>query len=205
MLDFFLDELVELLESLSSNEDAAIDEKRGRTIGANGIGNFRIRLDLLLERRVVHVLFELGHIEPDFFGVLIEVFARQGRIVFEALIVHRPAFLLAIGGLYGHGGTHRFIMERQRLMFEYDRDVVPVLLFNLFESRTDPLAERSLEVAKFDDGNFGVLRPLAHIEFGQLDVLRAFGSLGRRLRLLVATLLVVDCGQKFVERFTLLG
>src|SRR4051812_48942471 len=88
-------------------------------------------------------------------------------------------------------------------MFEHDGDIVPVLLFNLLESRTDPLAERSLEVAKFDDRDLGFLWTLAHVEIRQRDVLRPFGRLGGSLRLLVASLLVVNGGQDIVERFAL--
>jgi hypothetical protein len=60
--------------------------------------------------------------------------------------VHLPELALGIGRHRRLGSLHGVLMERQRLVTEPDANILTVLVFDFLESRTDPRAERSLEI-----------------------------------------------------------
>ena len=82
--------------------------------------------------------------------MLLEVAGAQPLLIGEQPIVVRPEFPLLVGALAGLGRILGVLVVRQRVFAVDEMNPIAVGGENLFEGRTDPLAERSLKVGKLD-------------------------------------------------------
>jgi len=98
----------------------------------------------------VDARIEARGVEAERGGVLFQVGYAQPLLIGEEPIVVRPELSLLVGALAGLGRVLGVLMIRQRVFAIDEMYPIAVGGEDLFEGRTDPLAERSLKVGKLD-------------------------------------------------------
>ena len=145
-----VDDLLERFEGLSAADHAAVDEEGRRAVDAGVVAH----RDVLFDHRGILVRVETGieprGVEADLDRVLFEIRDAQPLLVREQPIVVRPELSLLVGALPGLGCVLGVLVVRQRIFAVNEMYPIAVGGEDLFEGRTDPLAERSLKVGKLD-------------------------------------------------------
>jgi hypothetical protein len=182
--EFSIDHLGELLKRLSPVQEAAVDEERWRARDSKGARLGHIVLHTLLQCWIREVLFKLRRIEADLFCILLQVVQRELVLISKQLVMELPEFTLTIRCFSCDRSWPGKLMKIQRVMLPDDAYVVAVSLANLFKGRTDPGAERSLELRELGDRDRRPARTLEgrSLGFHRVDFFRVEPRWARRRR-----------------------
>ena len=155
-----VDHRLERLERHGAGDELAVDEERGRSLGADLLRVGVVLRDQRSDFGRLLVFLPLGEIEPDLLCPLLVLRFRQLGLVREHQRVHLPELLVPL--LRGRHRClrrwHRVRVEAERLVAPDQADVVLVGVEDLLQRRLDPSAVRALEVGPFDDGHLRLLR-----------------------------------------------
>ena len=124
---------------------------------AEVVAHLHVGLDRRLGLGIVDGGLELGHVEADLAGVLLEIGRGQRLLVGEQLVVHLPELALLGRGHGGDGGGHGVVVEGQRVVAEGDLQVVLVDLLQLIQRALGARAVRALELGERDERDLGLL------------------------------------------------
>src|SRR4051794_22643591 len=182
LAQLLVDDLLEGLVRVGAADLASVDEAGGGAVDVEGGRLLHVGLDLRLELVGVEGSLELGHVEAELLGVLLQAGPVEGGLVLEQLVVHLPELALLGGGHGGHGGRLGVLVHVERHVLPDHPQLVAVLLLELGDGRLDPLAEGALEVGVEDQGDRRVLgaarRGGAGVDLPDLGVLLGAGRLG---------------------------
>ena len=153
-----VDDLLEFLERLRAGERDTVDERRGGPAGADALRQRLVVLDLLGPCLVREPLLDLARVGARRDGPGADGVRTDELLPAERHVVVAPERVVALrreDRLADLGGEARVGMEGERLVLEYDANVVAVGLGDALESGREPSAERTLEVGEDDDGDVG--------------------------------------------------
>src|SRR6185436_2238634 len=122
-----VDDLLEDLVRVSPADLAAVDEGGGRAVHVHGRALLHVGGDLRLVLVAVQRRLELGHVEAQLLGVLLQAGAVELLLVGEQLVVHLPELALLAGGPGGAGGGLGVLVEGERVVLPGDADLARVL------------------------------------------------------------------------------
>ncbi len=106
--------------------------------------------------------------------VLDQMLSLNLRLILEELVVILPEFSLVLRRERSQRRQRRILMKVEWEVFPNDANVVAVSLANLLEGRTDPPAERSLEVGELRNSDRGEGRA-RHRRALRVDHINAIG------------------------------
>src|SRR5262249_23636451 len=139
------------------------DDDRGRAADAGLVGDLALGLDERLVGVAVERGLELGHVDAERLGVVLERLALEVLLLGEEPVVVLPDSLLALllpGLLRGLGGERRVLVHGERLVAPDDLELLAVGLLHLGEGGLDARAERALEVGEDLEDDLGLLAAL---------------------------------------------
>src|SRR5262249_34827564 len=170
-LQLLVDDLLEGFLRDAAADVVAVDEERRRAVDAELAELGHVALDTRLALGAVLVGLELLDVEPDLLRHLDEAVVAHARGVLTARLRVRPEALvpehvLVLDELALHrrraGGevrTHHDLRVHHHVLVNH-ANLTVVLLHELFEDRTDPLAVRSTKVPGLDHGHERGVRTL---------------------------------------------
>ena len=155
LAELLVDRLFELVEGLRAGEADAVDVECRRSVDAGLLGDLVVLVDLLRPLVRSNAGLESGHVDASVFGPLLVALGRERLLVLERGVVELPERFAALerkNALSGFGGGLRFVVERERLVFPDETNLVGTVGgLDLVEGGLDARAERALEVREDDD------------------------------------------------------
>src|SRR5215471_13318687 len=144
---FRIDQSSETIERLRSAEEMPVYKERRGAGDAEAVCLLHVRRYFLFDRRTIQVGRELRTVESEVFRILLQIIGHHFLLILKQFIVILPELALVLGGFGCDCSSHRILVNAgERKILPHDLHFVFVNILNLFESRTDSRAERSLKV-----------------------------------------------------------
>ncbi len=153
MPDLLVDDGPERVERLRSGEEPAVDEERWSRVHTVLTTLLVVHLDGWPVLARVETLSERRGVEVEVRGELAVRGRGKRALVLEDPVVVLPELSLLVGAERGLRRRLGLGMVRKREVAVDETDFVAVGLLDLLKGRTDPCAERSLEIGVLDDGD----------------------------------------------------
>ena len=144
--DLVVDDRLESLEGLSPGQEPAVDEERRSPGHAQRLAFPKLPVDVLAELTGIDTLAEGRGVQVEVGRDLTIGSGGKAALVLEDPVVVFPELALLVGAERGLGRRLGFGVIGKRIVAIDEPDLVAVRLLDLLEGRTDPRAERSLEV-----------------------------------------------------------